>query len=262
MARLLPCAPVPWQEFYKEFLMPHQPVASREAALRIAYAAHAMNRLDVKVFVNALADRYGLPLTETRLAQVPVEDLREMLAGDHAGENCIVGVDLAALKTVIRLFKGEGVEGSDLPAIEACAEGDLPHSIRVAIASNHGEMLDGHFGSCERFLIYQVSPEAVRLIAVRDALSVDQAEDKNAARAALVADCQILYLQSIGGPAAAKVVRAGVHPIKQPRGGMAREALTHLQEHLDTPPPWLARVMGVPAASLAKYEEGLSHAEA
>ena len=105
-----------------------------------------------------------------------------------------------------------------LPATEAYAEGDLPRSIRVAIASNHDEMLDGHFGSCERFLIYQVSPDAARLIAVRDALQTFHAEDRNAARAALVADCQILYLQSIGGPAAAKVVRAGVHPVKQPRG--------------------------------------------
>ncbi|MDR3324153.1 MAG: dinitrogenase iron-molybdenum cofactor biosynthesis protein [Zoogloeaceae bacterium] len=235
-----------------------QPVASREAALRIAYAAHALNHLDLKVFVNALADRYGLPLTETRLAQITVEDLREMLAGDHAEENCIVGVEPEALKAVIRLFKGEGVEGSDLPAIEAYTEGDLPRSIRVALASNHSELLDGHFGSCERFLIYQVSTEDIRLIAVRDALGTDQAEDRNAARAALVADCQIIYLQSIGGPAAAKVVRAGVHPITAPSGGVAREVLADLQNSLQTPPPWLAHVMGVPAASLAKYETELS----
>jgi hypothetical protein len=30
-------------------------------------------------------------------------------------------------------------------------------SIRIACASNRGERLDGHFGSCARFLIYQVS---------------------------------------------------------------------------------------------------------
>ncbi|MDR0635064.1 MAG: dinitrogenase iron-molybdenum cofactor biosynthesis protein [Azoarcus sp.] len=238
--------------------MSPQPAASREAALRIACAARALNHLDIKAFVNALADRYGLPLTETRLAQITVEDLREILAGGHAGENCAVGIGLDALKAVIRLFKGEGVAGSDLPATEAYAEGDLPRSIRVAIASNHDEMLDGHFGSCERFLIYQVSPDAARLIAVRDALQTFHAEDRNAARAALVADCQILYLQSIGGPAAAKVVRAGVHPVKQPSGGAAKEVLARLQEHLRTPPPWLARIMGVPAASLAKYERELS----
>ena len=236
------------------------PIASREAALRIAHAARVLNGLDVKAFVGALLDRYDLPLTENKLAAVTVEDLRDILAGDHAEENCVVGVELDALKTAIKRFKGEGVEGSDLPAIEPYADGDLPRSIRVAIASNHAEQLDGHFGSCERFLIYQVSPEIIKLIAVRGTLEADQAEDKNAARAALIHDAQVLYLQSIGGPAAAKVVRAGAHPIKHPKGGAAREILAQLQQHLTTPPPWLARIMGVPAASLQKYEDALSEA--
>ncbi|MDR2092197.1 MAG: dinitrogenase iron-molybdenum cofactor biosynthesis protein, partial [Azoarcus sp.] len=90
------------------------------------------------------------------------------------------------------------------------------------------------------------------------ALDADEAEDKNAARAAIIADCQIVYLQSIGGPAAAKVVRAGVHPVKQARGGPARESLARLQDSLASPPPWLARVMGVPAASLVRYAQELA----
>ena len=66
-----------------------------------------------------------------------------------------------------------------------------------------------------------------------------------------------MYVQSIGGPAAAKVVRAGVHPVKKPTGGPAREILTELQGRLSSPPPWLAQIMGVPAASLARFEEEL-----
>jgi nitrogen fixation protein NifX len=238
--------------------MPNPPVASREAALRIAHAACLLNGLSIGFFVNALAERYGLPLTEAKLAGVTVEDLRELLAGTHAEENCAVGVDLNALKKVIRLFRGEGVEGSDLPVVEDCAEDEMPRSIQVAVASNHGEELDGHFGSCERFLIYRVSPDAMKLTAVRGAFDADREEDRNAARAALIADCQIVYLQSIGGPAAAKVVRAGVHPVKQPQGGPAREILGKLQESLAAPPPWLARVMDVPAASLARYAQALA----
>jgi nitrogen fixation protein NifX len=234
--------------------MSETPIASREAALRIAHAVRLLGGLDTHAFVGALAERCELPLTETKLAQISVEDLREMLAGRHDDASCVVGVELDALKAVIRLFKGEGVEGSDLPVAQTYVEGELPHSIRVAVASNQGEEIDGHFGSCERFLVYQVAPDALKLIAVRDALNIGPDEDKNAARAALVADCQILYLQSIGGPAAAKVVRAGVHPIKLPRGGHAGEILARLQEQLRRPPPWLARVMGVPAASLMKYE--------
>ena len=40
----------------------------------------------------------------------------------------------------------------------------MPGSIRVACASNGGEVLDGRSGSARRFLIYQVSAETVRLI--------------------------------------------------------------------------------------------------
>jgi nitrogen fixation protein NifX len=239
-------------------IMTEPPIASREAALRIAHAARLLEHIETRAFVEALAERYGLPLTEARLMAVTVEDLRELLAGNHADASCVVGVPLDTLKAVIRLFKGEGVEGSDLPSIDLRADEEMPNSLRVAVASNHGEELDGHFGSCERFLIYRVSPETARLVEIRSALDADREEDRNAARAALVADCQILYLQSIGGPAAAKVVRAGVHPIKQPGGGPAREAIARLQTSLHAPPPWLARAMGVPAASLTRYAQALA----
>jgi nitrogen fixation protein NifX len=114
----------------------------------------------------------------------------------------------------VRLLWGEGIGHSDLPPVASYAEGDMPGSIRVACASNREQLLDGHYGSCERFLVYQVSPEEVRLIGVRPTLEADHAEDRNVARAALINDCQIVYVQSIGGPATAKVVRAGVHPVK------------------------------------------------
>ncbi|MDP1536355.1 MAG: NifB/NifX family molybdenum-iron cluster-binding protein [Burkholderiales bacterium] len=128
-------------------------------------------------------------------------------------------------------------------------------SIRVACASNSGEILDGHFGSCERFLIYRVSPGELTLIEARETAATDAAEDRNVARAQLIDDCQVVFIQSIGGPAAAKVVRAGVHPVKVPKSAPAREVLVKLQTALVSPPPWLAKVMGVEAASLAGYRE-------
>ncbi len=125
--------------------------------------------------------------------------------------------------------------------------------IRVACASNGDEMLDGHFGSCEHFLIYQVSPKEVLLLEERPTAAADDAEDKNVARAALINDCQVVFVQSIGGPAAAKVVRAGVHPVKVPKPAPTREVLAKLQTALVNPPPWLAKAMGVPAASLDPF---------
>lgn len=241
--------------------MSDNPIASREAALRIALAARALNGLDVRALVGALIEKLSAPLTEIKLGTLTVEDLRVILAGDFAEQGCHVGVDAEKLKEAIRLLWGQGVENSDFPAVDPYTEGEMPGSLRVAIAANRGENLDGHFGSCERFLIYQVGKDAIKLIGIRSTVEADAAEDKNAARSELINDCQIVYVQSIGGPAAAKVVRAGVHPVKKPTGGPAREALAELQERLASPPPWLAQIMGVPAASLARFEETLEAEE-
>jgi nitrogen fixation protein NifX len=241
--------------------MSDTPIASREAALRIALAARALNGLDVRALVGALIEKLDSPLTEKKLGTLTVDDLRVILAGDFAEQGCHVGVDADALKEAVRLLWGDGVEHSDFPAVDAYNEGEMPGSLRVAFAANRGENLDGHFGSCERFLIYQVGAEAIKLIAVRSTVEADAAEDKNAARSALINDCQIVYVQSIGGPAAAKVVRADIHPIKKPTGGKAREVLVELQGRLASPPPWLAQIMGVPSASLARFEEALEAEE-
>lgn len=234
---------------------------TREAALRMGLAAKELNGVSVPGLVQALANRLDLPLTETKLASITVTDLREILAGDHADENCVIGVDGEGLKRAVRLLWGEDVSGSDLPIIDAYQEGDMPGSIRVACASNAGEVLDGHFGSCVHFLIYQVTETELRLIAVRPTLEADHADDKNYARAQLVADCEIVCVQSIGGPAAAKVVRASVHPVKIPRAESARSVMMRLQKSLASPPPWLAKVMGVQPPSLEKFAELIEEGE-
>jgi len=127
------------------------PIASREAALRIALAARALNGLDVKAFVAALVEKLEPPLTESKLGKFTVEDLRTLLAGDFAEQGCHVGVEPEQLKEAVRVLWGQGIEHSDFPVIEAYADGEMPGSIRVAVAANRGENLDGHFGSCDRF---------------------------------------------------------------------------------------------------------------
>jgi hypothetical protein len=68
-------------------------------------------------------------------------------------------------------------------------------------------------------------------------------------------------VQSIGGPATAKVVRANIHPVKVGAGGTALDTLVKLQQALNSPPPWLARAMGVEAGSLAKFVAAAEGAE-
>lgn len=228
---------------------------TREAALRIGLAARALD-VSPRELTLALVEKLDLPLSETKLAACSVEVLRAAMDGE--GGICVA--EKEDLKRAVRLLWGEGVSGSDLPPVQAYAEGEMPGSIRVACASNRDEALDGHFGSCERFLVYQVSTTEARLIAVRPTLEAEHAEDKNVARADLIADCDLLYVQSIGGPAAAKVIRAQVHPVKIPRPGPARETITRLQEALQAPPPWLARVMGIAPPSLERFAIEDEHA--
>ena len=64
-------------------------------------------------------------------------------------------------------------------------------------------------------------------------------------RVNLISDCHLLYVLSIGGPAAARVVHRGVHPLKRTQACPVREELDALREVLaHRPPPWLARIIG------------------
>jgi nitrogen fixation protein NifX len=227
------------------------------AALRIALAARVLEGVDTKAFTQWVGKKLGLPLTEAKLAGLTVTDLKQALSAEETVETAIeTDIDMESLKLAVRYLWGEDIDADEnLPLTQAYAAGDMPGSLRVAVASNTDENLDGHFGSALRFLIYQLSKDEIRLVAVRPTLEADLAEDKNAARAALIDDCQIVYVQSVGGPAAAKIVRAGVHPMKYPQTGPAREVIARLQSILDAPPPWLAKILGVEAQSLAKFAE-------
>jgi nitrogen fixation protein NifX len=223
---------------------------TKPAALRIALAAKALPEVDMSGLVAKLGSQLGIPITEEKLATVTVADLKLMLSGEETVEP---DVDNASIKLAVRHLWGEPGDADTLPELDAYTEGDMPGSLRVAVASNSEQNLDGHFGSCPRFLVYQVGRNDIRLIDVRSTLITDDAEDKNVARAELIGDCQIVYVQSIGGPAAAKAVRANVHPVKIPEGGRATAVLQRLQAVLDAPPPWLAKILGVEAKSLKKY---------
>ncbi|MEJ2645696.1 MAG: dinitrogenase iron-molybdenum cofactor biosynthesis protein [Gammaproteobacteria bacterium] len=230
-------------------------VLSRELALRIALAAKVLPGVDVRRLLQVLADKVGTPLTEAKLAAVTVTHLKaglNSLDGEEDGEDAGIGMEY--LKQAVRFLWGEEVEAPDLPVVQSYGDGDMPGSVRVAVASNGAELLDGHYGSCARFLVYQVSPDEIRLIDIRSAAGADSAEDKNAFRAELIADCHVAYVQSIGGPAAAKVVRAGLHPMKVPDGGNAPQVLAQLQTVMaGSPPPWLAKIVGVPAEQRVRF---------
>ncbi len=224
---------------------------SRELALRIGLAARALPDTDAKRLLSVLTDCIDLPITEEKIVGINLKTLKSALAGEF------LDVDEPLLTHALSILKSGLDTQSARQKQEAYIDGDMPGSVRIACASNDGMKVDGHFGSCNQFMIYQVSAKESRLIDIRntdipDGLEVD---DKNLFRAELIQDCQVLYIASVGGPAAAKIVKLGIHPMKLPGVETIADIISQLQTVIaGTPPPWLAKVMGIDASNRFRFE--------
>ncbi len=210
-------------------------------ALRIGLAARQLPDTTPGQLLRVLVAVLGEPLTEAKLNSLKVRDLKT------GADSALEEIDGAVLRLALHALHGEeeAIAQKAIPVPRAEDDSPLPHSIRIACASNNGERLDGHFGSCARFLIYQVSATDARLIAVRPAPAVTRLSvDHSAERVALISDCDLLCVLSIGGPAAARVVNSGVHPFKRPQAEDISALLRELQSVLvGHPPPWLTQIM-------------------
>jgi nitrogen fixation protein NifX len=227
---------------------------TRELALRVALASRVLPGVDVQKLLGVLHEKVGSPLDDEKLKSITVTNLKTgigSLDGEEDGED--IGIGLENIKLAVRFLWGEEEGDDGLPQVQPYKDGDLPESIRIAIASNSGAMLNGHFGSCIRFLVYQLSKDDVRLIDIRSTVEADSADDRNLFRANLIKDCQVLFVQSIGGPAAAKVIRADIYPIKVPDVISADEQLREFQKVFLAPPPWMAKVLGKTAEERKRF---------
>jgi nitrogen fixation protein NifX len=230
---------------------------SDEVALRIGLAARRLPGITATDLIEALQERLGDTIDEQGLSRITVGHLKAVFGqsadvdGDEEAERDTQIEDMVAFKDAVRILWGEPTN-EDLPKLEEPS--DTGESVRVAFASNSGEELDGHFGSCLRFLVYQVSAEQVRLVSIRDTAGADLSADKNSFRVGLIKDCKILYVVHVGGPASAKVIKADIHLISVPEGGNARSLLRQLQRVLSgSPPPWLAKALGHAPAEKLSY---------
>jgi nitrogen fixation protein NifX len=118
-------------------------------------------------------------------------------------------------------------------------------TMKVAFASTDKVAIDEHFGRAETFLLYEIGPDSSEFSGVVQvqADSEDE-EDKIEARSAALADCALVYVAQIGGPAAARLVAKKIHPLKSKPGETIGEVVTKLQEVLrNSPPPWLRKAM-------------------
>ena len=186
-----------------------------QLALRIGLAARALPNVSLQCFVHILIDAVRMPLTDQKLKALSARELR------RAGRGALRTVPGANLDRALRYLWdriGVDIEDPAIPRPQPYRDGDLPGSVRVAVASDEGLALDGDFGTCARFLVFQVSPTASRLIAVRGTAAGKGADDRTAWRADLIRDCRIVFVAKIGIRGHAQLVKHGTYVVPYSRG--------------------------------------------
>lgn len=133
---------------------------------------------------------------------------------------------------------------------EAAASGP---ALRIAIATQDMRGLNAHFGSARKFAIYDVTPTTSVFIgaAAFDDVSdeggkhKDDGDDRITPKVDALKGVHLLFVRAIGGPAAAKVVRANIHPVKIAEAQPIESVIARVQGMLaGAPPPWLRKILG------------------
>ncbi len=228
----------------------NQDALSRELALRIGLAARALPDTDAKRLLAVLADCTGMPMTESQLANIDLATLKA------AGQGEFAKVADDVLQQALDILKNTASE-KILPAVQPYEEGEMPNSVRIACASDDAIHVNGHFGGCTWFMVYQVNSEEARLIDIRatDIPAGLVVDDKNIYRAEQIQDCKVVYVASVGGPAAAKIVKLGIHPMRLEAVASLADIISQLQQVMaGSPPPWLAKAMGIEVSERFKFD--------
>ena len=129
--------------------------------------------------------------------------------------------------------------------------------MKVAFATTTGNQIDEHFGRAGTFAIYDITPDGASLLELRKVADGDLDtevvttrgmgavhDDALGSKIDKLADAKIVYFTEIGGPSAAKLVRAGIMPLKaEPGTGITTEAARLADTMRDRPAPWMRRAL-------------------
>ncbi|KGP76158.1 dinitrogenase iron-molybdenum cofactor biosynthesis protein [Desulfosporosinus sp. Tol-M] len=117
----------------------------------------------------------------------------------------------------------------------------------IAFASSDGKTIDSHFASAPSFEMYKFTggPQGI----IHTSLSsgdMMESDDKVDVRIKMLRECAVIYCIQIGGPAAARLVQSGIHPLKVSEGTLIVDELNRLNKLLLSQklPPWLKKKLG------------------
>lgn len=123
--------------------------------------------------------------------------------------------------------------------------GTMHSALRVAFATKDMEEVNAHFGGAKEFVVYNISKEGYE---ISEVIKTDTSEleddDKTDFRIRALNGVNIMYCESIGGTAAAKVIRAGIHPMKVNEPTLIEDIVKTLVVMINgNPPPWVKNIM-------------------
>jgi nitrogen fixation protein NifX len=123
----------------------------------------------------------------------------------------------------------------------------LDNGMKVAFATKDLETINAHFGGAKEFVVYNVSEDGFVLDGViKTDTSEMTGDDKTDFKVKALSGINIMYCESIGGTAAAKVIRAGMNPMKVQEPRAIEDVLKELVSMINTnPPPWIKRIMNI-----------------
>ncbi|EGW39325.1 NifB/NifX family molybdenum-iron cluster-binding protein [Desulfosporosinus sp. OT] len=122
----------------------------------------------------------------------------------------------------------------------------------IAFASSDGLNIDSHFASAPAFELYKFTGGEQGIIHTSLAAEdLNESLDKVFARINMLKECAIVYCTEIGGPAAARLVQSGIHPMKVPEGTLIVNEVDKVDKLLQSKklPPWLKKKLSNVEAS-------------
>jgi nitrogen fixation protein NifX len=124
---------------------------------------------------------------------------------------------------------------------------EMDNAMKVAFATKDMETVNAHFGGAKEFVVYNVSKDGFELNGVIKSDTTGlSGDDKTDFKVKSLEGINIMYVESIGGTAAAKVIRAGINPMKMPEPRRIEDVLKELVAMINgNPPPWVKRIINM-----------------
>jgi nitrogen fixation protein NifX len=132
--------------------------------------------------------------------------------------------------------------------------------MKIAFTTSDNVHINAHFGSAKKIDVYEVnrtSYDFVKTLRFDGDLKEDGNEDKLLPKIEALRDCTIVYVSTIGGTAAARLIKNKITPIKaQSEEQEITDVLTKLVQTLNgNPPPWLRKALQNPRPVLDELDQ-------